>query len=106
MLANESPAKRASAPDLVLTRVFDAPRSLVFEAWTKAEHVARWFTPAPLTTGECVVDFREGGAFRIAMRMPDGFEHVFDGHFGPIAPPELEPAVPLLLEVELNPGGV
>src|ERR1700735_1898677 len=76
------------APELVLTRTFDAPRRLVFEAWTKAEHVAKWFTPRPLTTSECVVDFRPGGTFRIVMRMPQGGEHPFDGRFTEIAAPE------------------
>ena len=87
MLERSTEKKGAAAPELVMTRVFDAPRAVVFEAWTKAEHVARWFTPAPLTTGQCEVDFREGGAFRIGMHMPDGSEHLFDGHFGPIAMP-------------------
>jgi uncharacterized protein YndB with AHSA1/START domain/dihydrofolate reductase len=73
---------------LVLSRTFDAPRRLVFEAWTKAEHVARWFTPRPLTTSQCEVDFRPRGAFRIVMRMPDGTEHPFHGAFGEISPPE------------------
>jgi uncharacterized protein YndB with AHSA1/START domain len=75
-------------PVLVLSRTFDAPRRLVFEAWTKAEHVARWFTPRPLTTSECVVDFRPGGRFRVVMRMPDGAEHPMEGTFTEAVPPE------------------
>jgi uncharacterized protein YndB with AHSA1/START domain len=62
-----------------MTRVFDAPKRLVFEAWTKAEYVARWFTPAPLTTPSCEVDPRVGGVFRIVMRMPNGTEYPMDG---------------------------
>jgi len=74
--------------ELNISRTFDAPRRLVWDAWTKAEHVARWFTPRPLTTPQCEVDFRPGGTFRIVMRMPDGADHAFDGNFGEIV--ELE----------------
>src|SRR5580692_9282639 len=74
--------------ELLMTRTFDAPRRLVFEAWTKAEHVAQWFTPRPLTTSACEVDFRPGGVFRVTMRMPNGVEHAMDGRFGEIAPPD------------------
>ena len=82
MLENSAPR------ELNISRTFDAPRRLVWEAWTKAEHVARWFTPRPLTTSECQVDFRSGGVFRVVMRMPDGAEHAFDGTFGEIVEPE------------------
>jgi uncharacterized protein YndB with AHSA1/START domain len=74
--------------ELVLTRVFDAPRHMVFEAWTKAEHVSRWFAPRPLTIPSCEVDFRPGGTFRFVMRMPDGTEYPFDGAFREIVAPE------------------
>lgn len=75
-------------PELRISRTYDAPRRLVFEAWTKAEHVARWFTPRPLTTSECTVDFRPGGLFSVGMRMPEGTEHAFSGTFGEIVVPE------------------
>ena len=63
---------REKKPELRLSRVFDAPRSLVWEAWSKAEYVKRWFTPAPLTTPRCEVDLRTGGIFCLVMKMPDG----------------------------------
>jgi uncharacterized protein YndB with AHSA1/START domain len=84
----ESSAVQQKKGELVISRVFDAPRRLVFEAWSKAEHVAQWFTPRPLATSACVVDFRPGGVFRVVMRMPDGGEHAFDGTFGEIVAPE------------------
>jgi len=71
-----------------MTRVFDAPRRLVFEAWSRAEHVSRWFTPRPLTTPSCEIDFRTGGAFRLVMRMPDGVEFPMDATFTEVTPPE------------------
>jgi uncharacterized protein YndB with AHSA1/START domain len=71
-----------------MTRVFDAPRRLVFEAWSKAEYVSRWFTPAPLTTPSCEVDLRTGGVFRLVMRMPDGVEFPMDARFVEVVPGE------------------
>jgi len=64
--------------DLVLTRTIDVPRARVWEAWTRPEHVVKWFTPAPWTTVACEIDLRPGGAFRTVMRSPEGkdFPHV------------------------------
>ena len=78
----------ARPPELRITRVFDAPRQLVFEAWTKAEYLSRWFTPAPLTTHGCQLDFRPGGVFRLTMRTPDGIEFPMDARFTEIVPDE------------------
>jgi uncharacterized protein YndB with AHSA1/START domain len=75
-----------AAPELRMSRVFDAPRRLVFEAWSKAEYVSRWFTPAPLTTPRCEVDLRTGGAFYLVMRMPDGIEFPMDARFTEVVP--------------------
>jgi uncharacterized protein YndB with AHSA1/START domain len=69
-----------------MSRVFDAPKHLLFEAWTNSEYVARWFTPVPLTTPSCVVDARVGGVFRVVMRMPDGTEYPMDGTYTEIVP--------------------
>ena len=86
-MAGTSSDKAAPAA-LKLTRLFDAPRALVFEAWTSADHVARWFAPRPLTIPRCTVEFRVGGIFRCVMRMPDGFEHPMEGTFREIVVPE------------------
>ncbi len=67
--------------DLRITRAFDAPRALVFEAWTKAEHVSKWFAPAPLTVSACELDFRPGGVFHLVMRAPDGTEYPMNAVF-------------------------
>lgn len=58
--------------DLVLERVVDVPRDLVWEAWTKPEHVKAWFTPRPWRTLECEIDLQPGGVFRTVMQGPDG----------------------------------
>jgi uncharacterized protein YndB with AHSA1/START domain len=58
--------------DLVLERIIDVPRKMVWEAWTKPEHIKAWFTPAPWTTVDCEIDLRPGGIFRTVMRSPEG----------------------------------
>lgn len=60
--------------DLVLERVIDVPRDLVWTAWTQPEHLKQWFTPAPYTTPECEIDLRPGGRFRWTNRSPEGEE--------------------------------
>jgi uncharacterized protein YndB with AHSA1/START domain len=71
---------------LHITHTFNAPKRLVFEAWSKAEYVSQWFTPAPLTTPSCEVDLRDGGAFRLVMRMPEGPEFPMDAQFTEVVP--------------------
>ena len=60
--------------DLVLERVIDVPRHLVWEAWTKPEHLKVWFVPKPWSVSACEIDLRPGGMFRTVMRSPDGQE--------------------------------
>ena len=61
--------------DLVLERVVDVPRELVWRAWTSPEHLKPWFTPAPWKTVDCEIDLRPGGIFRFVMRSPEGKDH-------------------------------
>ena len=58
--------------EIVLSRVFDAPRELVFRAWTEIEHLSRWFGPTGFTCTTHEADIREGGRWRFDMRGPDG----------------------------------
>jgi|CZKU01.1.fsa_nt_gi uncharacterized protein YndB with AHSA1/START domain len=74
--------------ELVLTHSFDAARVLVFEAWTTAEHMARWFGPRDFTMPSCEVEFRTGGALRFVMRGPDGTNYPFEGIYREIVAPE------------------
>ncbi len=62
--------------DLVLERVVDVPRELVWKAWTAPEYLMKWFTPAPWQTTECEIELRPGGIFRTVMRSPDGTDHL------------------------------
>jgi uncharacterized protein YndB with AHSA1/START domain len=75
--------------EIVITRIFDAPRAVVFEAWTKAEHVAHWWDPSGVPLAVCEIDLRPNGAFRWVNRAPDGGEgHSFSGFYREIVPPE------------------
>lgn len=66
--------------DLVLERTINAPRDLVWEAWTNPEHLKRWFAPKPYEISELELDLRPGGIFRLRMVGPDGFD---TGHGNP-----------------------
>jgi uncharacterized protein YndB with AHSA1/START domain len=74
--------------EIELKRVFDAPRELVFEAFTSCEHMRRWLGPRDMTMVSCEIDFRPGGAYRYVHRAPDGTEHGFRGEHREIVPPE------------------
>lgn len=75
--------------EVVMTRVFDAPRRLVFEAWTKPELLQRWLLgPEGWSMPVCEVDLREGGSFRFVWRNDDGREMGMGGVYREIVPPE------------------
>jgi uncharacterized protein YndB with AHSA1/START domain len=83
--ARQNPADAPLLP-LAASRVFNAPRQLVFEAWSSAEHLKRWFCPALYTVPEARIEFREGGAFDICMRSPTGQDHWTRGRYSEIVP--------------------
>ena len=74
--------------ELVLERVFDARRELVFKAWSRAEYLKRWWGPEGFTVPVCDVDFRAGGVFRFIFRDAAGKDYPFDGSFIEIVEPE------------------
>jgi uncharacterized protein YndB with AHSA1/START domain len=73
---------------LVLTRIFDAPRALVWKAWTDPKHLAQWFGPHGYTNPRCEVDVRPKGVIRIDMRAADGTVYPIRGEFKEVAAPE------------------
>ena len=73
--------------ELVMTRVIDAPRSRVYQAWTTPEQIAQWFAPKPFKLIIDTMDFRAGGRFSMAMCGPDGSRFPFTGTYREIVPP-------------------
>jgi uncharacterized protein YndB with AHSA1/START domain len=78
-----------SEREIVMSRVFDAPRNLVFDAWTKPELLERWLgVRGGWSMVVCEVDLRVGGAYRFVWRGPDGAEMGMGGVYREIVPPE------------------
>jgi len=79
---------RQSDAELYISRLFDAPRALVFEAWTKPEHLNRWCCPTGFTLPFSEGEIRTGGSFKTCMRSPEGQDHWLSGTYREITPPE------------------
>ena len=77
-----------SEREIVLTRIFDAPRSLVYDALTKPELLKRWFGPRGWSLVVCEVDLRVGGAWRFVLRGPDGKDMGMRGVYRELVPPD------------------
>ena len=100
-----------TAHELVITRLFDAPRALVFKCWTDPAHLSMWWGPQGFALEACQLDLRVGGAWRMGMRSPEGTHHVKSGIYKEVTPPERlvftfawedeagRPKHPMLLEV-------
>lgn len=73
---------------MTVTRIFDAPRELVWKAWTDPKYVMQWWGPKGFTAPYCKIDFREGGKFHCCMRTPDGQEFWNAGEYHQIVPYE------------------
>lgn len=86
--ASISNTRESAEWDLVITRVFDAPREVVFKAWTDTRHMAQWWGPKGFTNPVCELDVRAGGAIRIHMRAPNGVVYPMSGVFEEITEPE------------------
>ena len=88
MAAGISTATALSDRVLVITRVFDAPRDLVFKAWTDRDHLSQWFGPRGFTMTMCQMDQRPGGTYRFGMRSTEGSDHWLKGVYKEIIEPE------------------
>ena len=87
--SGETTLTTPSDREAAMTRVFDAPRELVFEAWTSPEHVPHWLLgPEGWEMPVCEIDLRPGGSWRYVWRRADGTEMEMDGDFNDVAPPE------------------
>ena len=85
---NELKVTKPSDREIVMTRDFDAPRDLVFEAHTSCEHMSNWWGPREYGFASCEIDFRTGGTWRIVHRGADGAEVTFFGEYLEIVRPE------------------
>lgn len=87
MAANETTfVMDPDAPTLVMTRVFDAPRRVVFDTFTRPELLSRWVGPNGYSVVSCGVDLRPGGAYRIVTRDQAGKDYPFRGVYREIVP--------------------
>ena len=86
--AERNPNQTLTEEVLVVTHVFDAPRDLVFKAWTEPERVMKWWGPKDFTTPVCKIDLREGGSYLYCMRSPDGKDYWSQGVYRAIQEPE------------------
>ena len=89
--------------EIVMTRTFDAPRELVFEAMTRPEHMKEWWGPHGFTLPVCEIDLRPGGAYRFVSADAEGTEYAFRGEYREIVPPE---KIVWTFEFEGMPGNV
>src|SRR5216684_8158499 len=74
--------------EILIERVFDAPRRLLFDALTRCEHVAQWYGPRAMALTSCEIDLRVGGTWRYVVRDPAGNDFGFSGEYREIVPHE------------------
>lgn len=86
-LAGEN-ASREHRLSLEITRIFDAPRNLVFKVWSTPEHALRWWGPRDFTAHSMKMDFRPGGAWRGCIRSPEGNDYWMGGVYREVIEPE------------------
>lgn len=84
----KSDTKDRQATELVITRVFDAPREQVWKAWTDPEHFKKWWGPEHFTAPVSEIDLRVGGTYFNGMRSPDGETYYTTGVYREIVPLE------------------
>jgi uncharacterized protein YndB with AHSA1/START domain len=84
---NVNPVGEAPAHELVITRIFDAPRELVWKAWTDPEQMKRWWGPKEFSSPACTMDVRVGGSYHFCMRSPQGQDFWSTGVYREIVPP-------------------
>jgi uncharacterized protein YndB with AHSA1/START domain len=104
MAATASAARVSAERELVISRTFDAPRQLVFKAWTEPDRAARWWGPQGFTTISCEMEVRPGGTFRACMRSPEGTEHCRQGIYREVVEPERLVFTYAWEDAEGNPG--
>jgi uncharacterized protein YndB with AHSA1/START domain len=88
MVAKDRETIPTSERELTITRVFNAPRSLVFNVWTQPEHFSCWLGPKDFTAIACHMNVQVGGMYRACIRSPEGNDHWMQGIYREIIEPE------------------
>ncbi len=88
MVKENEPLKESAKRELFITRIFNAPRNIVFKAWADTKHMAQWWGPKDFTNPVCELDVHPGGSIRIDMTGPDGVVYPMGGTFHEIIEPE------------------
>jgi len=87
-MASKKNAEDYNGREFVITREYEAPRELVFKAWTDPRHLARWWGPRGFTNPVCEWDARPGRAIYVVMRAPEGTDYPMGGEFREVVAPE------------------
>lgn len=88
MAPEDTAAPTLEQRTLFIDRTFDAPRELVFKAWTDPQHIVQWWGPRGFKSTVLTLDLRSGGAYRIHMRSPENTDHWSQGIYREVVPPE------------------
>jgi uncharacterized protein YndB with AHSA1/START domain len=83
----DSAARKVEPAPVRVSRAFATPRKTVFQAWSTADHIKRWFCPDGYSVPEAKVEMRVGGAFEVCMRSPEGVDHWTRGTFAEVVAP-------------------
>jgi len=86
-LANNQTEFKTEGKDFVITRIYNAPRNLVWKAWTDPDQLAQWFGPT-VFSNRCEIDLKPGGHYKITMVSLDGVDYPMDGTYREIIAPE------------------
>jgi uncharacterized protein YndB with AHSA1/START domain len=87
-MKSNKPTADYSGLEFIITREYEAPRELVFKAWTDPKHLAQWWGPKGFTNPVCQWDARPGKAIYVVMRGPNGADYPMGGEFREVVPPE------------------
>jgi uncharacterized protein YndB with AHSA1/START domain len=101
--AASSPSAKYAEREVVITRIFDAPRELVFKAWVDPKRLQAWWGPRGFTNPVCELDARVGGKWHIVMRGPNGMDYPCGGVYREIVEPERLVFTNIALDDQGNP---
>ena len=104
MASDETAQVTTDDQGVTVERVMEAPREVVWRAWSECEHFARWYGPEGFTLPTCEMDFRVGGTHLWGMRSPDGWEMWTTGVYREIDPVERFSTTEVTCDADGNPA--